>query len=222
MGYRLSSILVVLGMLAAMFIRFSFTNVGDQIYDYEFGGGITSSVMKESFAEFHITKPEDMVANADTILKVKYGGHRQVTELAFYSQVTVLEVYKGDKALNGKEINVMEDISTFVSNKYVNSVAALTVMQPENEYLLLLKKPQFDETRKLTEYQQNLFYIYPKYSLGCFPIMDQKQTKLYPIDDGTQTLNNRKEFEVYIVDQEGLDLYYQYKDTIFKLLSVNN
>lgn len=221
MGYKFSSALVILGVIASLFTRFSFTNVGDQIYDYEYGGGIDSSYMKELFAEFKITKPEDMVSDADTIVKVKYGGHRQVTELSFYSQVTVLEVYKGDTSLKGKKINVMEDIATFVSNKYINSGAALTVMQPENEYLLLLKKPQFEERRKLTEFQESLYYIYPKYSLGCFPITDKKQTKLYPIDDETQTLNKGKEFEVYIVNQEGLDLYYQYKDTIFKLLSVN-
>lgn len=216
--YAIPVAIVAACLVFAVIVRFSYTDVGTKVYDYSYtSGGVLSDMLKES----KINAPEDVINQAELIAEVKYTGNRKITGSAFYSQITVTRVYKGDKTLAGKEICIIEPVSTFTKTKYVNGADRFLIpLQKGENYLLLLKHKQFDPRRKLDDFQKSQYYPVTQGAFGCYPLSSQYQTEI--IDNNkTYTINSLKGFDIFTSDRKTRDIYNQYKAQIFKHFSIS-
>ena len=108
--YAIPAAIVAVCLVFAVIVRFSYTDAGAKVYDYAYtSDGVLSDMLKEN----KITAPNDIINQAELIAEATYTGNRKITGSAFYSQVNVTRVFKGDKALVWNEICVIEPVSTF-------------------------------------------------------------------------------------------------------------
>lgn len=215
--YAIPAAIVAACLVFAVIVRFSYTDVGSKVYDYTYtSGGVLSDMLKEE----KINAPEDVINQAELIAEVKYTGNRKITEAAFYSQVTITRMNKGDKALAGKEICVIEPVSTFIKTKFVNGAGRFLIpLQKGKNYLLLLKHKQFDPKRNLDDFQRSQYYPVTQGAFGCYQLSSQNQTEI--IDNNkTYTINSLKGFDIFATDRNTLNIYNQYKTQIFKHFSI--
>lgn len=206
--YAIPAAIVAVCIVFAVVVRFSYTDAGEKVYDYEYtSDGSLTDMLKEN----KIASPEGAVDQAELIVEAKYTGSRRVTGCAFYSQVNVSHVYKGEKALAGKEICVIEPEVIFTKTRYVNAGGSFLIpLQPGENYLLLLKHKQFDPQRKLDDFQKSQYYPVTQGAFGCYRLSAEDQTE--PMDDKkTYTINSLKGFDIFTNDRKTLDTYNQYK-----------
>ena len=191
--YIIPAAVVAVCLVFAVIVRFSYTDAGEKIYDYAYASdGSLTDVLKEN----KIAEPEDVIDQAELIVEAKYTGIRKVTGYAFYSQVNVTSVYKGDKALIGKEICVIEPVSIFTKTRFVNGAGHFLIpLQQGESYLLLLKHKQFDPRRELNDFQKLQYYPITQGAFGCYRLSDENRTKL--IDNNkTYTIKSLKGFDI--------------------------
>lgn len=212
--YAIPAAIIAVCLVLAVVVRFSYTDVGGKIYDYQY---VASGVLADLLKAEKITSPQDVINQADIIVKAKYSGERKITSTAFYSQVKISQVYKGNKSLTGKELCVIETMSTLMQTRYVNAGGHFAIpLQPGEEYVLLLKPKQFDPHRKLDDFQKTQYYPVTQGAFGCYRISDKRQTVIMKDEQNKiYTINNLKGMDVYATDRQTLDTYYQYMDRIF-------
>lgn len=214
--YFIPLALAAVCLISAFAVRFSYTDAGNQIYDYPYNA---SDTLADYLKENNVSSPQDLIREADVIVKAKYNGERQVTTDAFFSQVTVSQVYKGDKALVGKDLCVIETVSVFPKTRYIPSKGFLIPLQTGGEYILLLKQRQFDPGRELDEFQKSQYYPVMKGAFGYYKVSNKKQTQLMSADR-QYTLNSLKGMDLFATDQQVLNTYYQYKEQILKMIEM--
>lgn len=214
--YFIPLALVLVCALIAAAVRFSYTDAGDKVYDYQYvAGDILADLLKKE----NITSPQDVISRADLIVKAKYNGERKITSTAFFSQVKVSQVYKGDGSLIGKELCIIETVSTFMQTRFVNAGGHFAIpLQSGEEYILLLKPKQFDPYRKLDDSQKTQYYPVTQGAFGCYRISDKRQTEIMDEQNKIYTVNTLKGMDVYATDGQILDTYYQYRDQIFSAI----
>lgn len=197
--YSIPLAVVLLCVAFAVAVRFSYTNVGDKIYDYSYvsGGNLT-----DLFKTNKITSSSDLIAQSDIIVKAKYTGDRKVTSDAFYSTVKVSKVYKGNQAIKGANLCVIEPMAVFTKNKYVNASPSpfLVPLQAGDEYILLLKQMQFDPKRKLDDFQKSQYYPVTKGAFGCYRFSNRNQSQIMD-ENRTYTINSLKNFDIFTYEK---------------------
>ncbi len=211
--YAIPAAIVAACLVFAVIVRFSYTDAGAKVYDYAYtSDGVLSDMLKEN----KITAPEDVINQAELIAEAQYTGNRKITGSAFYSQITVTRVYKGDKTLAGKEICVIEPVSTFTKTKFVNGAGRFLIpLQKGENYLLLLKHKQFDPRRNLDDFQKSQYYPVTQGAFGCYRLSSQNQTEI--IDSNkAYTINSLRGFDIFTSDRKTLDIYNEYKVQIFR------
>lgn len=215
--YSIPLVAVLLCVVFAVAVRFSYTNAGDKIYDYNF---VSGGDMTDLFKTNKITSSSDLMAQSDVIVKAKYIGERKVTSDAFYSNVKVLNVYKGDQTIKGANLCVIEPLAVFTQNKFVNASRAFLIpLQPDGEYLLCLKHMQFDSARTLDSFQKSQYYPVTQGAFGCYRFSNKNQTKIMD-DNKTYTINSLKGLDIFTDDRKVLNTYNQYKEQIFSRLGI--
>lgn len=215
--YFIPLALAAVCLISAFVVRFSYTDSGNQIYDYPYNA---SDTLADYLKENNVSSPQDLIREADVIVKAKYDGERQVTTDAFFSQVKVSQVYKGDHALVGKDLCVIETISAFPKTRYMSAKGFLIPLQAGDEYILLLKQRQFDPDRKLDEFQKSQYYPAMQGAFGYYRVSNVKQTQLMNTDRQQYTLNSLKGMDLFATDQQVLNTYYQYKEQILKMIGM--
>ncbi len=211
--YAIPAAIVAACLVFAVIVRFSYTDAGSKVYDYAYtSGGVLSDMLKKE----KITAPEDVINQAELIAEAKYTENRKITGAAFYSQVTVTRVYKGDKTLVGKQVCIIEPVSTFTKTKYVNGADRFLIpLQKGENYLLLLKHKQFDPRRNLDDFQKSQYYPVTQGAFGCYRLTSQNQTEIIN-SNKTYTINLLKSFDIFTSDRKTLDIYNQYKEQMFR------
>jgi ATP-dependent exoDNAse (exonuclease V) alpha subunit len=210
--YLFPLLLVTVCLIAAVIVRFSYTDAGNQIYDYSYkAAGSLEDYLKANA----VSSAKDLIEQADIIVKGKYNGNRKVTTDAFFSQITVSDVYKGDKSLTGKAIYVIEPVHVYPKTKFIPAKGFWIPLQTGSKYILLLKKRQFDPKRQLDEFQSSQYYPVTQGALGHYKCANERQTQLLSANQPV-TLNELKNIEIFATDQQTLNTYYQYKEQILK------
>lgn len=215
--YSIPAAIIAVCLIFAAVVRFSYTDAGDKIYDYDFvSGGDLAALFKDN----QISSPSDLVKQADIIVKAKCTGERKVTASAFYTTVKVSKVYVGDRTINGTNLCIIEPMAVFADRKFINaSKPFLIPLQPGQEYLLLLKHMQFDPQRKLNNFQESQYYPVTESAFGYYRISNKNQKE--PMNENkTYTINSLKDFDIFTSIQKDLDTYNEYKAQIFSRFGV--
>lgn len=172
--------------------------------------------------KFHSS--DDLIQQADLIVKCRFSGSRQVTDEAFYTPVIVADVYKGDKGLKGKTLTVVETVVIIENyditpNFFIISNKGFYIpLQGGNDYLLLLKKLPLNEARKPNEFLDSQYYPVSQSAFGVYRMTNIKQMKLVDTEKDHTAFNKLSEFDLFATNQKQLDTYYQYKEQIFKTI----
>jgi hypothetical protein len=202
--------LVIFCIIVATVVRFSYTNCGNEIYTYTFAATIPST--NKILSKNNITTVDDLINQSDIIVKCKYSGYRQITSDAFYSEVLISDVYKGDKSLIGKNINIIENVYTFPENRYLNSIDGYIPLQVNVEYLLILKHAQFDKLRHLSDFENKEYYVLTNSPFGSYRVT-QTQSGLVN-SNINMTLKTIKDLDIVTNDKKVLDIYNSYRNGI--------
>lgn len=216
--YLIPLAIIAVSILAAVCIRSSYTDKGAEIYtscQYDAEGDLDQ--LRE---ESKISSPDGIIKQADLIVRAVYGGKRQITSTAFYSQAVIQQVYKGDKSLAGKNICVLEPAMVFVQKNYINGGGHFLVpLQPGNTYLLLLKHKQFAPERKLSEEQKIQYYPVTQGAFGCYRLSGTRQTAPLP-SGGAYTISSLKDRDIFTSDAKVFQAYRECRKKIFSFLQL--
>ncbi len=221
--YCIPAALTLVCLILAVTIRSSYQNAGEDIYNYGFETENTFAAVFQEFSVSDVNQiPGKLIENSDLIVKVKYSGNRLVTGEGFYSPVNVEKVYKGNSNFNGKQLYILEDMSTFTYTRYVNTVSkAYLPLQRNNEYVLLLKKVQFDSGRTLNDFESSQYYPITQTAAGAYRLSSQKQTKVFSWDKKPESMNSLIGYDVPVEEKKQLDIYYELKNQVFGLLDIS-
>lgn len=195
-------------LVFAAVVRFSYSDAGAKIYDYNYAaGGELTDVLKKN----GVAAPEDVINQADLIVEAKYSGNRKVTKNAFFSEVDVGHVYKGDGTLAGKEICVIESMWTFTKTHFLNAGGTFSIpLRTGESTLLLLKHKQFDPERKLDAFQKSQYYPVTKSVFGCYRLSPGGRTELVD-ENKAYTVHSLKDFNIFTGDPQTLETYKRYR-----------
>ena len=235
--YFIPATMLLLCLVVATIARISYTNAATAIYDYEYNSSGEYSQLDNSIEnaqidpklaslfsgiDLNINNAGECVDKAELIVRVKYHGQRDITKTAFYSEVEVEDVLKGDSSLVGSNLCIIEsDMNIFTQTKFINACKGWIPLQDGQEYIMLLHRPIFDERRKLNELQKKEYFPITVSPLSCYLLGSQKQTKLIDSSENKYTINTLKGYDVYATTQQELDTYYQWRDEIFDELNIN-
>ena len=161
---------------------------------------------------------EQLAQQSSLIIRAHFEGERIVTGTGLYSMVTVEEVYKGEKALKGQTLCIVEELKVFPG--FINLMERMNLpMQENNDYLLFLNPVEFDKRRNLTELQKREYCPVTRSSLSVFRITAQKQTKLF-VEDDKVTLEQMRGLDLPATKQSDLDKYYSFRDKLFEMYQI--
>lgn len=219
--YLIPAALVLACVLFAGIVRVSYTDtVAGELHTYLFlpGGENWDAVFQKN----GIQSPEDLPAQADVIVKARFDGERRVRSNAFYSAVSVEEVYRGEKSLAGTSILVTESISTFQSTRFLNG-AMMPMWVPLHkgaEYVLLLKHVPFAKERALNGFQSRQYFPVTNTPAGCYLLEHGKRTGVVAKQDCTT--DDLAGYAFYTQDPQQADAYYAIKEAVFKKLGLSD
>lgn len=215
--YLIPFSLILVCIIFAAITRFSYTDAGDAVYNYEYNA---NDVMSDLLKENKISSPADIIDQADIIVKAKYNGKRKIIPDAFFSEVSVSQIYKGNKALLNEELCIIEPLEVFTKKQYINARGHFTIpLQKGDEYVLLLNHKEFDKSRKLNDFEKSQYYPVTQGAFGCYRISRKRQTEC--LDKSKKyTINDLLGMDIYATDSQVLDNYYDYKEQIFKSIGV--
>lgn len=210
---------VVAAMLFAGAAHFSFQDIGDGINSYYY---VSAASLDRVLKEADISSPQDIIKQADAIVKARYNGNYQVTGQGIYYQLNVTDVFHGDSSLKGNCIKMIQNADVMPDQKCIASKDWLsTPLQKGKEYILLLKHKDFDPDRILTAWQKQQYYPVTNSILGCYLVTDSRQTEIIDTHKKPNLLlQNIRGKEVFAVSKTDLEKYYQYKFQIFNELGV--
>jgi hypothetical protein len=215
--YYLIPLTVVLAcFLLAFVMRNSYTDVNQGVYQYRVGGnGDWGTVFQQE--KIHSVK--DLTDRSDLIVRAKFSGKRLIRDTGFYSTVQACKVYKGDQSLKGKEIIVTESLYVKTETKFINEtlMPMWIPLQKDSEYLLLLKKVPFHSQRTLNDFQRSQYYPVTNSPAGCYRVSNSRQTKIMD-PDKVYTIKNLQGMDLFAVNRQVLNTYYQYKEQVFKMV----
>ena len=145
----------------------SFQDIGNGINGYYYDSAASlDSVLKEA----NIASPQDIIKQADAVVKARYNGNYQVTGQGIYDQLNVTDVFHGDSSLKGNCITLIQDADVMPDQKYIAPNDWLsTPLQKGKEYILLLKHKDFDPDRILTASQKQQYYPVTNSIRGMLP-----------------------------------------------------
>lgn len=145
------SISLVLAIILGILTKQSFktTNVSDEIRNsYTFKQFFTSVENPEEHIKMQI---EDFLSHAEIIAKVRFTGVREHKYHSLLSTVDVIEVYKGDKRYENKQINVYEQAAFYEKSQVCTSYTNFLPMTENEEYFVFLTKMDY-----IDSYQEKL------------------------------------------------------------------
>ncbi len=210
---------VVAAMLFAGAAHFSFQDIGDGINGYYYN---SAGSLDEALKEATIASPQDIIKQADIVVKARYSGNYQVTGQGIYNQLKVTDVFHGDSSLKGNCITMIQDTDVMPDQKYIAPNDWLsTPLQKGKAYILLLKHKGFDSDRILTASQKQQYYPVTNSILGCYLLTDSQQTEIIDTHKKSNLLfQNIQGKEVFATNKKDLNKYYQYKSQTFKQLGI--
>jgi hypothetical protein len=221
--YFIPAFLFIICFLSAMIIRPSFQHDESEINNYGFETVNSLSTVSQEFQTKDAQKiAQRLTAGSDLIVKGVYDGNRIITAKGFYTPVKITQVLKGNRTQVGQRINLLEEEEIFTYTKYINTCGrAYIPMQQGQEYLLLLKKVEFDSKRQLTSFEKSQYYPITQTAVGAYRISERKQMRVFDWDKKHESLNSLAGYDLPVQDSKELDFYYNIKDSVFQLLHVS-
>lgn len=226
MKLRYYSILLVFVLLCCGFgfaVRASFEPFDlDDLMNYEIS--VNDSYTSKLDEMNGVTVPSDPAAiagSSDLVVRARFDGSRQVSPDALYSDVEIEEVYKGDEAMAGQTICVVEAMNVVPTTKFLSSDRTYLPLQAGDEYLLLLKKVEFHPSRKLTDEQERQYYPTTQSQKSAYRITADRQTTLFDDPSVLQVpLRDTVGLDLAASSQYTLDAYYQAREVLFQTYGV--
>jgi hypothetical protein len=222
--YIIPAVLVIFCLLTAMTTRVSYRNdLMKRIQNYNYQ---SNDELQNVFDSKKFHSPDDLIQQADAIIKCQFSGNRQITDEAFYTPVLVSDVYKGNSELKGKTLTIVETINVIENYKITPNYFLLTTqgfyipLQKGEDYILLIKKLPLNKARKSGTFLDSQYYPVSESAFGVYRISDIKQTKLINIEKDNIPFSQLSGFDLFASEQEQLDTYYQYKQQIFKAIGI--
>ena len=219
--YLIPAALLLVCVVLAFAVRTTYTDTTAQSGQFAYSCSTSLQPVLDSLKVQKVSDiPENLVQNADAIVRAKFDGDRTFSTNAFFSTVKVTQVYKGSQSLKGTDLRIVEAVDYFSFVKTLNAGDSFYIpLQKGDDYLLILKKVPFQSSRKLTDFQKNQYYPYTQSAFGAFRMAQEKQTKLFSENDKL-TLDTLQGYDVPASDQKSLDAYYQVKEKVMQLLKI--
>ncbi|WOC33375.1 MULTISPECIES: hypothetical protein [Caproicibacterium] len=219
--YLIPAALLLVCVVLAFAVRTTYTDTTAQSGQFAYSCSTSLQPVLDSLKVQKVSDiPENLVQNADAIVRAKFDGDRTFSTNAFFSTVKVTQVYKGSQSLKGTDLRIVEAVDYFSFVKTLNAGDSFYIpLQKGDDYLLILKKVPFQSSRKLTDFQKNQYYPYTQSAFGAFRMAQDKQTKLFGKND-KRTLDTLQGYDVPASDQKSLDAYYQVKEKVMQLLKI--
>jgi hypothetical protein len=155
-------------------------------------GVITRNSFKDGFAGanfdsftlvpmdvFNVSQQDivDRLDTADTILKVRFTGERELAYLCTRSVVEVLETYKGAKSLVGNKIAIYEVPTWDPASHSCRNFIFFNLMIPGKEYYVFLYAKHY-----LTAYQDMIQYPEFRCASGDFAVLPVQDELVFLLD----------------------------------------
>lgn len=155
---------------------------------------------------------EELEESSVLIIRCQPEKDRLVRENNVLTKVKVLEVIKGDKTIENKEIDVFEPISFMIRTKAVIANKGYNYMQDGKEYLLFLKKRKLIDGYK----EQDSAFILTDELLGKY--CSNEKIELLPEESSDRfSLADVSEYAVLTSNEETLEMYSQFTNRILQI-----
>lgn len=218
--YWITLSFILICFLTGFITRLSYRDdIQERILTYNYQ---SNDELDNVFNSQNIQSSDDIIKQADLIVKCHFSGTRQITDEAFYTPVKVTEVYKGNQELNGRILTVVEAVDIIENydikpNFFLISNKGFYIpLQANNDYYLFLKKISLNKARKSDEFWDTQYYPVSESAFGVYRVSNTKQIKLFDPQKEHTSFNKLSKFDIYATKQEQLDVYYQYKEQVFE------
>lgn len=220
----ISLALIAVCFSAAIITRASYRNdLLERIQNYSY---FSNDKLQNVSDKEKIHSPDDLIRQSDVIVKCRFSGNRRITDEAFYTPVSISDIYKGNTGLKGKTITIVETVET-VENEKITPKCHLLLsesfyipLQKKNDYILLLKKLPLNPAEKADAFLDSQYYPVAQSAFGVYRISDMKQTKLIDVEKENIPFHQLSKFDLFATKQNELDTYYRYKQQIFEKIGI--
>lgn len=215
--YLIAPALLAVLLVTAVIVRFSYTDIGQGFYDYNYNSIYTesseSSAKTGILSDNKMTSLADIYDRAELIVKCTVQKGRKIAYNAFYTPVEVTAVYQGDQELAGSRLNIIESIAMSTYGPATIYASGGYIPLEENcEYVLCLTKKAWNEYKKPNSYENSQYYVTTNSAFGMFRTGTQKQTQLY---DSYSTINTLHGTDIMTDSENILKEYYDLKQELF-------
>lgn len=212
--------LLIALLITAGVVRSSYTNIGQKYYDYPYSAVYSDNDKDNILSMNNYSEFSDILTKSDLIVECKVLPGRKITDIAFYTPVKVIAVYKGGKNLVSQQLNIIENVRIRFDKKALYGYSGYIPLQENNEYILCLTRKQWNSSKRLSEYDRSQYYVTSNSAFGVFRTNSNKQTELFSLSPSNTTINTLKEIDIMTDNQTILNQYYDLKDELFKAYNV--
>lgn len=200
-------------ILFAADVRSSYADPAVDLDSYELS--VLQSLDTASFPDV-----DTLLSQSDLVARITFDGSRTIAPDALYSNVTVSKVYRGDANLTGRQLCIVEPLYVFTATKFVNTAPHVYMpLRQGGDYLLLLKKVQFDSARILTDEQKIQYYPATQSVLSVFPVSDTQQTQVLSDGDSVR-LGDLARMDIPTKNPSELNFYNKIKSNLFNKFGI--
>lgn len=178
--YLIPLFFVVAVFAAALIVRASYTNNAADFYNYPYSSVYFANESKQNLLKDYGYKSfSDIIDKSELIVKCKMQPGRIITVGEFYTPVKVLDVYKGNKKLRGRQLQIIEYITKQVMYNELNADYGYVPLYAGNDYILCLTKRKWSRDKILSGYENSEYYVTTLSAFGMFRTVNKKQTRLF-------------------------------------------
>ncbi|AEB76817.1 hypothetical protein [Clostridium botulinum] len=220
-------ILIVICVIVGFIVRRSFvddTNFND--YKGKMDNYSIQYLGTRSYKQYfncNIKNYNELEKDSTFILKVKLSGSREKLSSTTLSQVTVLDIYKGDSIKKGQKIYIYEP--SFIENDMYWCSNGYNLMLNDTEYIVYLNSLKVPDGYNKTEKEKNS-YMFTTLEFSKFDINNKNNVNnLYSVkdfDNGKIKYNDLKNDNVVVVNKDILEKYTNIKKEVKKIYYTKN
>lgn len=157
-----------------------------------------------------------LLEKIDFIAKVRFTGKRTQQYMSSLSTVDVLEVYKGDASLVGKQVDVFET-NYFEPTGYYCNMCCVNLMKDGGIYYVLLKSTQY-----MPEYQAKLERLRFSDYLACCSVIPVEITLETPITNTSAlTYGKIKDYDYIFFSKKDAQMVREVREGVMEYVGID-
>lgn len=174
------------------------------------------------FYEDENASQADVLTNSDLIVRVSASGNRKFKHDSILSEVSVEEVYKGNKDLLGKSIYVYEWATVHMRDNRLIYISkdGYNMMNDSEQYYLFLKFNQMPEQYNYSE-EDKLTYLLTNIYKSKYNVNTNRDMGILPENqmENTRNYGYVKLWDIIPTSEEQIERYLSNRENALKLLT---